>query len=116
VVALERMGAIGDWFSNLMISKWGYQAAGRILSLDTIPSTRVRFNGPPPDQAGRIEALFPGSLSFDQRTFDWYLIPKRNLEFNTDVFLQWGILVLFVLAGLGLILLFQLRKDRRYTR
>ncbi|MDB5079435.1 MAG: transporter ATP-binding protein [Chloroflexi bacterium] len=116
VVALERMGAVGEWFSNLMISKWGYQATGRLLSLDTIPSTRVRFNGPPPDQAGRIEALFPGSLFFDQRTFDWYLIPKRNLEFTSDVFLNWGILVLFVLVGLGLILLFQLRKDRRFTR
>lgn len=116
VVALERMGAIGEWFSNLMISKWGYQATGRILSLDTIPATRVRFNGPPPDQAGRIEALFPGSVFFDQRTFDWYLIPKRDLEFTTDVFIQWGILVLFVIVGLGLILLFQLRKDRRFTR
>lgn len=116
VVALERMGAIGEWFSNLMISKWGYQATGRILSLDTIPSTRVRFNGPPPDQASRIEALFPGSLFFDQRTFDWYLIPKRNLEFTSDVFLQWAILGLFVIVGLGLILLFQLRKDRRFTR
>ena len=116
VVGLERMGAVGEWFSNLMISKWGYQATGRILSLDTIPTTRVRFNGPPPDQASRIEALFPGSLFFDQRTFDWYLIPKRNLEFTSDVFIQWGILALFVVVGLGLILIFQLRKDRRFTR
>lgn len=116
VVALERMGAVGDWLSNIMVSKWGYQITGRLLGLDTIPSTRVRFNGPPPDQADRIEALFPGSLFFDQKTFDWYLIPKRNPEFTLDVYLQWGILLLFILIGLGLIILFQLRKDRRFTR
>jgi ABC-type multidrug transport system ATPase subunit len=116
VVALERMGAIGDWLSNIMVSKWGYQVTGRILGLDSIPSTRVRFNGPPPDQADRIEALFPGSLFFDQKTFDWYLIPKRDPEFTMDVYIQWGILLLFILVGLGLIFLFQWRKDRRFTR
>jgi ABC-type multidrug transport system ATPase subunit len=116
VVALERMGAVGDWLSNIMVSKWGYQITGRLLGLDTIPSTRIRFNGPPPDQADRIEALFPGSVFFDQKTFDWYLIPKRNQEFTLDVYLQWGILLLFILVGLGLIILFQLRKDRRFTR
>ncbi|MBN9390731.1 MAG: FHA domain-containing protein [Chloroflexi bacterium] len=116
VVALERMGAIGEWLSNIMVSKWGYQVTGRILGLDAIPSTRVRFNGPPPDQADRIEALFPGSLFFDQKTFDWYLIPKRDPEFTLDVYIQWGILLLFILVGLGLIFLFQWRKDRRFTR
>ena len=116
VVALDRIGLVGNWFSNLMVSKWGYGAAGRILSLDSVPSTRVRFNGPPPDQAGRIEALFPGSLSFDPKTYDWYLIPKRDPEFNTDVFLQWGILGLMIVVALGLIVLFQLRKDQRYGR
>ncbi len=116
VVALERMGLLGEWLSNLMISKWGYQTSGRILGLDAVPGTRVRFNGPPPDQAGRIEALFPGSLFFDQRTFDWYLIPKRDPEFVTDVYLQWGILAIMIATSLGFIIAFQLRKDRMLSR
>lgn len=116
VVALERMGVVGQWFSNLMIARWGYQSSGRILSLDTVPSTRLRFNGPPPDQAGQIEALFPNSVLFDQKTYDWYLIPKRNLEFNMDVYIQWGILGLIIAVTLGLIIFFQLRKDKIYTR
>ncbi len=113
VVALERMGLLGDWFSNLMISKWGYQTSGRILGLDSVPSSRVKFNGPPPEQAGRIESLFPGSVSFDPKTYDWYLIPKRDLEFKTDVYLQWGILSLMIVITVSLIVFFLVRKDRQ---
>jgi ABC-type multidrug transport system ATPase subunit len=116
VVSFERMGQVGEWFSNLMISKWGYQASARILNLDTIPSTPLRFNGPAPDQADRIEALFPGSVFLDRRTLEWYFVPKRSPEFTTDVYLQWGILGLAIAIGLGLIIFFQLRKDHKFSR
>ncbi len=116
VVSFERMGLIGEWLSNLMISKWGYQATGRILDLDTVSSTPLRFNGPAPDQADRIEALFPGSVFLDRRTFEWYFIPNRSLEFTTNVFQQWAILGLAIAIALALIVVFQLRKDRRFTR
>jgi ABC transport system ATP-binding/permease protein len=116
VVSFERMGKVGEWFSNLMISKWGYQASGRILDLDSISSTPLHFNGPPPDQADRIEALFPGSVFLDRRTLEWNFIPKRSAEFTTDVYLQWGILGLIILVCLGLIIYFQLRKDHNFSR
>ena len=117
IVSLNRMGPAGEWFSNLMFSKWGYQTSGRILSLDTVPSTRIRFDSTlPPQQSEQIQALFPGSLSFDPQTYNWYAIPKRDPEFNTDVYLQWGILGLMIVIVIALIVFFQLRKDRQHTR
>jgi hypothetical protein len=76
----------------------------------------LQFNGPAPDQADRIEGLFPGSVFLDRRTLEWYFVPKRSPEFTTDVYLQWGILGLAIVIGLGLIIFFQLRKDQKFSR
>ncbi len=116
VVSFERMGQIGEFISNFMISKWGFVGSARILDLDAISSTPLRFNGPPPDQADRIEGLFPGSVFLDRRTLEWFFVAKRAPEFNTDVYVCWGILGLFTVVCLGLIIFFQLRKDRQYSR
>ncbi len=116
VVALDKMGPLGNAISTIMAAKWGYQTSGRILSLDTVPSTPVAFNGPPPEQANFIEAYFPGSVFFDRQKYEWFFVGKRQAEFNTDVFLQWGILGLMIGVALALIIVFQLRKDKNYSR
>jgi ABC transport system ATP-binding/permease protein len=116
IVSFERMGPVGEFISHFMVAKWGYKAAGRILGLDGIPPTKLPFTGPPPENAGPIQALFGGSVVFDREKLQWYLIPTRNPEFTLDVYLCWGILALMVAVGLGLIFFFQVRKDKVYTR
>jgi len=114
VVAIDKIGAIGHVISSVMVARWGYEATGSLVGLDNLPSPKVRFSGPPPEFAADLERLFRGSLKYDAP--DWYLIPKRNLEFDVSVYLRWGIIGLIIVVSIALIFLFQYRKDRDYSK
>ncbi len=108
VVALD--GVVGNVISAFMPSRWGYRAVGTLANLDAIPPPRIRFNGPPPENALQIERLFNGGIKYQAP--DWYLIPLRSPEFNLSVTLQWAMLGLIIAASLIFIFIFQWRKDR----
>ncbi|NWJ94612.1 MAG: FHA domain-containing protein [Chloroflexi bacterium] len=110
IVSLEKMGPVGSFISHFMATKWGYYATGTLTNLDSIPSPRLRFNGPPPEQATQIERLFNGGIKYE--TPDWYLIPTRDADFNVAVTFQWEMLGLIMAVSLVLIFVFQWRKDR----
>jgi ABC-type multidrug transport system ATPase subunit/pSer/pThr/pTyr-binding forkhead associated (FHA) protein len=114
VVALEKMGVVGNFISSIMVARWGYEASGSLTGLDNLPSPRVKFTGPPPEFAADLERLFRGSLKYESP--DWYLIPSRNVEFDGSVYLRWGIIGLIILVSVSLVFFFQLRKDRDYTK
>jgi ABC-type multidrug transport system ATPase subunit len=111
IVSLEKMGPIGSFISQFMAAKWGYYASGTLANLDSIPSPRIQFNGPPPEQAAQIEKLFNGGIRYEAP--DWYLIPNRDPEFNVTVTFQWEMLALIIVTSLVFIFVFQWRKDRQ---
>lgn len=114
IVSLESMGPVGDFISRFAAARWGYKALGTLANLESIPSPRINFNGPPPEQAAQIERLFNGGIRYQNP--DWYLIPNRTPEFNVNVTLQWAVLGLIILVSLLLIFVFQWCKDRNYSR
>jgi hypothetical protein len=114
VVSLSKIGVVGTFLSNLMVTRWGFEAVGKLTELDKLPSPRVRFNGPPPEMAKEIVNLFKGGITYDPP--DFYLIPRRDNEFTLSVYANWGILGLIIVVSLLLIFVFQLLKDRDYSR
>ncbi len=114
VVSLDKMGLIGTAISNLTITRWGYGAVGKLTELDKLPSPKIKFSGPPPEFANDIEKLFRGGIKFENG--DWYLLPKREADFDTGVYLQWGYLGIIILVCMVLIFIFQLLKDKDYSK
>jgi len=112
IVSLDKMGAIGGFVSQFVVARWGYQAVGTLANLESIPSPRLRFNGPPPEFATQIEKLFNGGINYQAP--DWYLIPGRDPEFEINLALHWLIPGLIISLSLILIFIFQWRKDQNY--
>ncbi len=114
LVSLDKLGVIGQFLSQAIVSRWGYYATGTLANLESVTPPRISFNGPPPEQAAAIERLFNGGIKYDAP--DWYLIPTRTPEFNVNVIWQWAALGLIILACLVLTFIFQWRKDRHLNR
>ncbi len=110
VVPLNKLGPVGEFISQFIVAKWGYRATGALTGLDSIPSPRLKFYGPPPEQALNLERLFKGSIKYEAP--DWFLFPTRDPEFNINVTAQWGILILIIVITLGMIFFFQSKKDQ----
>src|SRR5262249_46853951 len=105
IVPLSQIGPVGELLPQFMASMSGYYSAGTLTNLDAIPSPRILFNGPPPEQATQIERLFNGGIRYDNP--DWYLIPTRHPEFNVNVTFQWAMLGLIIVASIIFIFAFQ---------
>jgi hypothetical protein len=119
IVALDRMGVLGNVLGDIMVSNWGYHGLGRLLNLDNIPNPKVKveeFAGfLPPEQSGSITQATHGVLTYDSG--DWFFRPSRPPQFNADNIAQdWLILGLIIVVSLILIVVFQLRKDKDYSR
>jgi hypothetical protein len=119
IVALDRMGVLGNILGDIMVSNWGYHGLGRLLNLDNIPNPKVKveeFAGfLPPEQSGSITQATHGVLTYDSG--DWFFRPSRPPQFDADNIAQdWLILGVIIVVSLILIVVFQLRKDKDYSR
>lgn len=118
VIALDKMGFIGQWFGDLMVSNWGFHALGSLLKLDQIPNAPVKVAGLslPPEMAPDIASATNNSLIYNQASGNWYFTPGRAPEFNGVLLPQELILAALIMGLLFLVIFFQLRKDNDSTR
>lgn len=118
VIALDKMGFIGQWLGDVMVSNWGFHALGALLRLDQIPNQPVKVDGLslPPEMAPDIANATNNSLIYNQANGNWYFTPGRAPEFSNAVLPQALILFALIILSLLVVIYFQLRKDKDVGR
>lgn len=118
IISLDKMGLVGNWLGDVMVSNWGYRALGTLINLDKIPSPKVEVENLssllPPEQATSISQATGGSVTYDNG--NWFIRPSHQLEFGTSLAQDWFMLVALSVVAIALIVIFQLRKDKDYSR
>ncbi len=116
IVSLERMGIIGNLLGNITVSNWAYHALGTLIKLDTIPSPKLKLDNVPlpPEDAAQFAQRSNGQLIYDNG--DWFFRPARPNQFDPAWIQNWLILFVLIIVFGGLIVFFQLRKDKDYSK